>query len=141
MSSSLFLLVSISVALLWSYPVFVESDLRADAQAKIQEAVAATQAVIQVVKSVETGGNKQIVETCIEVSSDAIDNLNDVKSLLPKARDPRSLETVRVRATAAFTDVGTCDDEFGDREPAQVAAATKKAQDIINQLIIILNKL
>ncbi|KAK4434337.1 hypothetical protein Salat_0596500 [Sesamum alatum] len=141
MSSGFFLLASISVALLWSYPVLIESDPRADAQAVIQQAVAATQAVIQVAKSVQTGGNKQIVEVCIETSGDAIDNLNAIKVQLPKARDPRSIRTLQAKAAGAMTDVGTCDDEFGDSEPPQVAAATKKAHDLINQLLIILNKL
>ncbi|KAL0432593.1 UNVERIFIED_CONTAM: hypothetical protein Slati_2593600 [Sesamum latifolium] len=138
--ASRFLLASISLALLCSCPVFVESDLRADAQAVIQQAEAATKDVIKVVKSVETGGNKGIVETCIETSEGAIDNLQDSKELL-KARDQASIETLRARAAGALTDVGTCDDEFGDSEPAQVTAATKKAQDLISQLLVIVNKL
>ncbi|KAL2242145.1 UNVERIFIED_CONTAM: hypothetical protein Sindi_0332500 [Sesamum indicum] len=140
MSSSLFLLASISVALLCSYPVSVESDLRADAQAVINQAVAATQAVIKAAKSVETGGNKQIVETCVETSGDAIDNLGDCKELLKK-HDPFSIDTLRTRASAALTNIVTCDDEFGASEPPQVKAATKKAEDLLHQLLQIVSKL
>ncbi|KAK4434345.1 hypothetical protein Salat_0597300 [Sesamum alatum] len=140
MSSGLFLLASISLAFLWSYPAFVESDLRADAQAVIDQAVAATQAVITAAKSAETGGNKQIVETCVETSGEAIKNLGDCKELL-KSRDPSSIDTLKTRASAALTDVVTCDDEFGASEPAPVKAATKKAEDLIHQLLQIVNKL
>ncbi|KAK4434344.1 hypothetical protein Salat_0597200 [Sesamum alatum] len=141
MSSGLFLLATISLALLWSYPASVESDPRADAQAVIQQALAATQAVIQAAKSVETGANKQKVATCIETSRDAIDNLGDCKVLLPRARDAFSIDTVKTRASAALSDVGTCDDEFGASEPPQVKAATKKATALISQLLQILSKL
>ncbi|KAK4434340.1 hypothetical protein Salat_0596800 [Sesamum alatum] len=133
-------LASLSLALLCSCPVFVESDLRADAQVVINQALAATQGVIKAAKSVQTGGNRDIVETCIETSGDAIDNLNDSKELL-KARDRASIDTLKAKVAGALTDVGTCDDEFGDSEPPQVAAATKKAEDLINQLLVIVNKL
>ncbi|KAL2230997.1 UNVERIFIED_CONTAM: hypothetical protein Sindi_1694100 [Sesamum indicum] len=140
-SSSLFLLASVSLALLWSSPVFVESDARADAQAAIQQSIAATQAVIQAVKSVANGGNKQIVKTCIETSSDAISNLNEVKSQLPRARDPFSIDTLKTKASAAVSNVGTCDDEFGAQEPPKVKAATQKAIALISRLLQILNQL
>ncbi|KAL0322984.1 UNVERIFIED_CONTAM: hypothetical protein Sangu_1917700 [Sesamum angustifolium] len=141
MSSSFFLLATISLTLLWSSAVFVESDPRADAQAAVQQSIAATQAVIQAAKSVLNGGNKEIVKTCIETSNDAIGNLNDVKSLLPRARDALSIDTLKTRASAAVSNVGTCDDEFGAREPPQVKAATQKAIALISRLLQILNQL
>ncbi|KAK4434338.1 hypothetical protein Salat_0596600 [Sesamum alatum] len=141
MSSRLFLLASISVALLWSYPALIESDSRADAQAVTQQAIAAAQAVIQVAKSVDSGGNRQTVGLCIETSSDAIDYLSQIKSLLPKADDRASIDTLKAKAAGALNDVGTCDDAFGASEPPQVAAATKKVQNLINQLLVILNNL
>ncbi|KAG8390977.1 hypothetical protein BUALT_Bualt01G0139900 [Buddleja alternifolia] len=106
----------------------------------IDESRAAVQNTIKVAKLFDNRGNKGKSETCIETCGDAIDNLNDCQKLV-KARDKFSLNTLQTKASAALTDVSTCDDEFGAGEPAKLKEASQTAQDLIDVVLVIANLL
>ncbi|GFP97298.1 pectinesterase inhibitor [Phtheirospermum japonicum] len=127
---------SLCTQTLKSNPSAPKADLRGLGQIIIPIAKAATQNVITISKSI--GG--PIADTCIETSTDAIDNLDECVGYLKKS-DKASISDLQTKASAASTDVGTCDDEFGDSEPAKLKAASQKAQDLISVLLAIANKL
>ncbi|KAI3460139.1 hypothetical protein Pfo_016802 [Paulownia fortunei] len=116
------------------------ADLRGLGQIIIEKARAATQATINVAKSVANGSNKGKANTCMETCNDAKHSLNDCQKLL-KAHDRSSISTLKSAGAAALTDVGTCDDEFGATEPPKLKQASRKAQDLIDVLLVIANGL
>ncbi|KAL6527332.1 hypothetical protein OROGR_016422 [Orobanche gracilis] len=104
----------------------------------IYKSQAAIQAVTNVTKSVENNDNRQIIETCIETQNDAKDMLKECLVLLEKARyDKPSKSALNNAASAAMTNVGTCDDEFGSSEPPKLKRASRYAQDLIDVLLVI----
>ncbi|KAL8490177.1 hypothetical protein ACS0TY_025908 [Phlomoides rotata] len=112
------------------------ADLKGLGQIAIVKAEAATQNAIGVVKSF-SGNYKDVVEICVETSNQAIDDLKESSQLLHAGRKA----DVQTRGSSALTNVGTCDDEFGDSEPPKVKEATKRAQDLISILLVIANSL
>ncbi|KAL3624461.1 hypothetical protein CASFOL_031129 [Castilleja foliolosa] len=127
---------SLCIQTLRSDPAARGADLRGLGQIIIPKAKAATQNVITIAKSI--GG--PIARTCVETSTSAIDNLNECIGYLKKS-DKTSINDLQTKAGAAETDVGTCDDEFEDREPAKLKAASQKAQGLIGVLVAIASKL
>ncbi|KAL8490179.1 hypothetical protein ACS0TY_025910 [Phlomoides rotata] len=112
------------------------ANLKGLGQIAIVKAEAATQNAIRVVKSF-SGKFKAIVDTCVETFNDAIGDLKESSQAL-KAGNKGDVQT---RGSSALTNAGTCDDEFGGKEPPRVKAASKTAQDIIGILLAIANKL
>lgn len=158
MASSLFVLATLSLALLitksqadlinticskTTNPSLCDEVLRSDPRSKgadlaglgqisIDKGRDAVKAATAVVKT--EGRSKEIVGTCVEVFSNAIHNLKECKKLLK----PRNVESLRTYASAALTDVGTCDNEFGlVGEPSKVRQANQKAGDIVRVLLAI----
>ncbi|KAI3465247.1 hypothetical protein Pfo_021910 [Paulownia fortunei] len=131
---------SLCTQVLTSDPRSRGADLRGLGQIIIEKAKAATQDTINVAKSVSGGGNEQKSSTCVETCGDAIDNLNQSSSLL-KASGGRSISDLQTKGSAALTDVSTCDDEFGESEPAKLKDASRRAQDLIDVLLVIANSL
>ncbi|CAA0811319.1 Unknown protein [Striga hermonthica] len=114
-------------------------DLRSLGRVVVVRAKSAARVVVYVSASV--GG--QIGGTCVETSRDAIDNLNESSKAL---RRPGRVAVgdLQTKASAALSDVATCDDEYEDSgrpEPAKLKAATAKAQGIISILLVIANQL
>ncbi|KAL7154953.1 hypothetical protein ABFS83_03G039300 [Erythranthe nasuta] len=122
--------------ILTSDPRSRTADLRGLGQILVENAKAATQDTINVANSI--GGGK--ASTCVSVCGDAIDNLNQCSTFL-KRSDRASVSDLQTKGSAALTDVGTCDDEFGDSEPANLKQASRKAQDIIDMLLVVANSL
>ncbi|GFQ02579.1 pectinesterase inhibitor [Phtheirospermum japonicum] len=90
------------------------ADLRGLAEIIIQKSQAAIRVAKRVAKSVQTSENKPIIDTCIETQNDANDTLNDCMKLLKQAIRKIDKDTLNIQASAAMTDVGTCDDGFQD---------------------------
>ncbi|KAL6511218.1 hypothetical protein OROHE_020587 [Orobanche hederae] len=123
---------------LMSDPRSSYNDIKILGEIIIYKSQAATQAAINVTKSVENNDNKEIIETCIETQNDAKDMLKECLVLLEKARyDEPSKSALNNAASAALTDVGTCDDEFGSSEPPKLKRASRYAQDLIDVLLVI----
>ncbi|CAI9775829.1 unnamed protein product [Fraxinus pennsylvanica] len=94
-------------------------------------------------KAVQSVGKGPIVDTCIEVIEDAIDNLNGCRPLLD-ATDRSKISDLQTHTSTALSDVSTCDDSYdegGVNEPPQISQASKRAQVIIDILINIANRL
>lgn len=117
-----------------------DADARGLAEIAIQNAVADTGICIKVAKSEANPSNRQIINTCIENFDNAIDNLNNCMELVKK-RDKSSIATLKTRGSAALSDVATCGDEFGKREPPRLKDATDKAFVFAQLLLIIANTL
>lgn len=109
------------------------ADVKGLGQIVIEKAEAATNDAIRVVKSISTEKNKEIVDVCVETFKDAIDDLINCSQLLKKG----SKGDLEAKGSGALTNVGTCDDEFEESEPPKVKMATKRAQDIIDILLVI----
>ncbi|KAL1542638.1 pectinesterase inhibitor-like [Salvia divinorum] len=116
------------------------ADARGLAEIVLENAISATQASINVAKSVSNPGNQGIIDTCIEVFSDAVGTLQECKPLIPK-RDRFSIGTLQTKGSAALTDVNTCSDEFGANEPPQLTQASARAYTFVQLLLIIANTL
>ncbi|XP_057782316.1 pectinesterase inhibitor-like [Salvia miltiorrhiza] len=116
------------------------ANARALAEIALENAVSATQASIRVAKSVANPGNKAIIDTCVETFGDAVETLQECKPLIPK-QDRPSIDTLRTKGSAALTDVDTCSDEFGAKEPSQLKQASDKAYTFVQLLLIIANTL
>ncbi|KAH6764948.1 hypothetical protein C2S52_013954 [Perilla frutescens var. hirtella] len=114
------------------------ADARGLANITLGNALSATQALVRVAKSVSNPTNKEIIDTCIENFDDASDNLKECKALIQK-KDKASIGTLVTEASAALTDVDTCSDEFGAKEPPQLKQATAKAYTFVQLLLIIAN--
>ncbi|KAL8490176.1 hypothetical protein ACS0TY_025907 [Phlomoides rotata] len=127
---------SLCTQTLTSDPRFRGADLKGLGQIAIEKGEAATQDAIRVVKSF-SGKFKPIVETCVETFNDAINDLKESSQAMNAGRKG----DVHVKGSAALSNAGTCDDEFGESEPATVKAASKRAQDIIGILLVVANKL
>ncbi|KAL7154951.1 hypothetical protein ABFS83_03G039100 [Erythranthe nasuta] len=130
---------SLCTNILRSDPRARTADLRGLGQISVEKAKAATQDTISAAKSVG-GSGKPAAETCVSVCGDAIDNLNQCSAYL-KASGRARIGDLQTKGSAALTDVSTCDDEFGDSEPANVKQASRKAQDIIDMLLVVANSL
>ncbi|KAL6504309.1 hypothetical protein OROGR_026232 [Orobanche gracilis] len=123
---------------LMSDPRSSHGDIKILGEIIIEKSQAATQAAINVTKSVENNDNKEIIETCIETQNDAKDMLKECLVLLEKASyDEPSKSSLNNAASAALTYVGTCDDEFGSSEPPKLKRASRYAQDLIDVLLVI----
>ncbi|PIN11601.1 hypothetical protein CDL12_15786 [Handroanthus impetiginosus] len=113
------------------------ANLRGLGQIIIEKAKATDNNAINVANSVKNAGNKDIIDTCIETFGDSISNLNESSRLL----NGGDIDALKARASAALTDVSTCDDEFGDDEPPKLAEASRTAQDTISPLLVVANSL
>ncbi|KAL3624458.1 hypothetical protein CASFOL_031126 [Castilleja foliolosa] len=133
---SIFILATLSLSLFFIGQADPKPDLPALGQTLAKNAITAAQDVIKIAKSI--GG--EIADTCVETSNDAIDNLNECIGYLKKL-DKSSIDDLKTKASAALTNVGTCDDEFGSGEPANLKAANKKAQDFISALLSLAGQL
>ncbi|KAL1558391.1 hypothetical protein AAHA92_08866 [Salvia divinorum] len=114
------------------------ADARGFAEIALDNSLSATQASINVAKSVSNAGNKEKIDTCIENFDDAVFNLQEAKPLL-RSRDRPDISTIQTKGSAALTDVDTCSEEFGANEPARLKQATDKAYTFIQLLLIIAN--
>ncbi|KAL3624459.1 hypothetical protein CASFOL_031127 [Castilleja foliolosa] len=132
----IFILATLSLSLFFIGQADPKPDLPALGQTLAKNAIIAAQDVIKIAKSI--GG--EIADTCVETSHDAIDNLNECIGYLKKL-DKSSIDDLKTKASAALTDVGTCDDEFGSGEPANLKAANKKTQDFISALLSLAGQL
>ncbi|KAL8494587.1 hypothetical protein ACS0TY_025423 [Phlomoides rotata] len=112
------------------------ADLKGLGQIAIEKGEAATHDAIGVVMSF-SGKFKAVVETCVETFNNAIDNLKESSQALNAGRKG----DVQAKGSGALSNAETCDDEFGESEPAKVKKASKRAQDIIDILLVIANKL
>ncbi|KAG6403594.1 hypothetical protein SASPL_135820 [Salvia splendens] len=113
------------------------ADARGMATIAIKKAEEATQASINVAKSLLNSGNKEIISTCIENFSSAVANIKECESLLNR----RDIGTLRSIGSTALTDVGTWSDEFGANEPPKLKEASGKADTFVQLLLIIANSL
>lgn len=104
------------------------ADARGLATIAIGKAQEATRASINVAKSLLNSGNKGIISTCIENFSNAVANLKECETQLNK----RDIGTLRSIGSAALTDIGTCSDEFGAKEPPQLKEASGKADTFVH---------
>lgn len=102
----------------------------------IEKAEAAIRASANVAKSVTSRSNKQIIDTCVENFGEAASNLKECKALINK-RSWVTARTLESKAAAAMTDIDTCNDEFGEKEPRQLKEATEKANAMVGLLLII----
>ncbi|CAA0811320.1 Plant invertase/pectin methylesterase inhibitor superfamily protein [Striga hermonthica] len=78
--------------------------------------------------------------TCVEVSVDAMDFLDEVLGYLRKPGSGTK-DDLLTKASAALSDLYTCDDEFGRREPVKLKAANAKAKSLVSILLTIGNKM
>ncbi|KAL1541104.1 pectinesterase inhibitor-like [Salvia divinorum] len=120
-----------------SDPLSKGADARGLATIAIKKAEEATLASINVAKSISNIGNKGVISTCIENFSNAGANLKECESLINK----RDVGTLRSTGSASLTDISTCSDEFGGKEPPQLKEATGKAYTFVQLLLIIANTL
>lgn len=97
--------------------------------ADIDQSIAAVRNCINAVKSVK--GQKQVVDTCIEVLNNSIDNLRQTAAAAKAGKK----DDAKTRASAALTDVDTCEDEFGRSEPAPVKSALAAASASISKVL------
>ncbi|KAL2489144.1 PMEI domain-containing protein [Forsythia ovata] len=119
---------SICNQVLRSDPRFqMTQNLRDLGQIVIDKSLEGTKATLKVVNSFGKGPE---ASTCVENCKDAIDSLNECKSLI-KSFDRFDISTLQTTASAALTDVDTCDDNYGDREPPQLQQATQRAKALI----------
>ncbi|KAI3465248.1 hypothetical protein Pfo_021911 [Paulownia fortunei] len=116
------------------------ADLRGLGQISIDNAKAATQTTLKVANSLASGPDREKAKTCVETCGDAIDNLNQCRGLL-NGRSRRSISDLQTKGSAALTDISTCDDEFGGSEPAKLKQASRRAQDLVDVLLVIANRL
>ncbi|EPS58195.1 hypothetical protein M569_16620, partial [Genlisea aurea] len=128
-------------------PRFCETELRSNPRSRganlsllgqiaIAKASVATKSAIAAANAAKNKKNAEIIDTCVETFGDAIDNLKECKVLIKTHGAKNDLQT---KASAAYTDAGTCDDEFGDSEPANLKAASQRAQDLISVLLAVAN--
>ncbi|PIN21097.1 hypothetical protein CDL12_06198 [Handroanthus impetiginosus] len=108
----------------------------------LENAQASTQATLDVAKAINNKKDNIVGEAdiCIKTCNDAIHNLNGCLPL-PKARDRESVSALKAKVTTALTDVSTCDEEFGAREPPQLKKASSKAKDFISMLLVFADRL
>ncbi|KAL2489170.1 PMEI domain-containing protein [Forsythia ovata] len=119
---------SICNQVLRSDPRFqMTQNLRDLGQIVIDKSLEGTKATLKVVNSFGKGPE---ASTCVENCKDAIDSLNECKSLI-KSFDRFDISTLQTTASAALTDVDTCDDNYGDKEPPQLQQATQRAKALI----------
>lgn len=116
------------------------SDLKTLGKIAVGKASSATGDAIKAVKSSSNKSNKEIVSTCVETFNSAIDNLKEAGKLLSFGGGVRKAD-LQAKASAALTDITTCDDEFGGSEPPPVAQSSKNAQDSVSVLLAIVNRL
>lgn len=116
------------------------ADARGLARIALDNSLSATQASINLAKSLSNPGNKEKIKTCIENFGDAVDNLQEAKPLIPKLDRP-NISTLQTKGSTALTDVDTCSEEFGASEPSKLKQATDKAYTFIQLLLIIANTL
>lgn len=82
----------------------------------------------------------EIFDTCLENYGDGVDALNDSFSDLQKS----DFEGMSISASAADSDVETCDDNFSDAdlsEPQKLVDASKIARDLISIVLSIAARL
>lgn len=106
----------------------------------IEKAEAALRASVSVAKSVTSRSNKQIIDTCIENFDEAASNLKECKELINR-RSWASARALESKGAAAMSDIETCSDEFGEKEPRQLKEATEKANALVELLLIIIKSL
>ncbi|PIN11602.1 hypothetical protein CDL12_15787 [Handroanthus impetiginosus] len=161
--ASLILLVSLSLAFLCTSqadliddvckkalnPSFCTQVLRSDSRSRgadlrglgliiVEKSKVDVNDALSVAKSVKNNGNKEIIDTCVETFSESIDNLNECSELLKKF-NRGLISDLQTKGSTALTDAGTCDDEFGSREPPKLKTVSRKAQDLIDILLAIAN--
>lgn len=120
------------------------ADLRGLGQIIVEKSAAATNDTMGAVKSVSGANDTGAVDVCMETCTDALDDLSDCSQLL-KAGGSASKADLQTKASAAITNVQTCDDEFqeeeGGAEPPQVKEASNRAKDLIDVFLVIANSL
>ncbi|KAL7127592.1 hypothetical protein ABFS83_14G263300 [Erythranthe nasuta] len=114
------------------------SDLAGLGAIIVEKGKDAVKAATNVIKSIPPVGRAKggVTDTCIELFTDAVDYLNDCKQNL-RSRDRDAL---RRNASGALVGVETCDDGFtedGGVEPPEAARADRRAEDIIQVLLVI----
>ncbi|KAL2471548.1 PMEI domain-containing protein [Abeliophyllum distichum] len=115
----------------------IAKNLRDLGQIVIDKSLEGTQATLKVVNSLGKGPE---ASTCVENCEDAIDSLNDCKNLI-KSFNKIDISTLQTTASAALTDVDTCDDNYGEKEPLQLQQATQRAKGLIDVILVIANRL
>lgn len=114
------------------------ANARGLAAVAVAKAASATTDAINVAKSVQNPGNKEIINTCIENFDDAVDNLDQCKPLISFPGRSK-ISDLQTKASAALTDVDTCSDEFGAKEPSNLKDASAKAYTLVQLVLIIVN--
>lgn len=82
----------------------------------------------------------EIYDTCLENYGDGVDALNDSFSDLKKS----DFEGMSITASAADTDIETCDDNFSDAnisEPQKLVDSSKTARDLISIVLAVAARL
>ncbi|GFP91086.1 pectinesterase inhibitor [Phtheirospermum japonicum] len=110
------------------------ADLRSWGKIIIEKSKIATRNVITIAKL--AGG--EIANSCVETGGDAIDKLNECVGYLKKLGRASARELYSI-GSLAFENVASCDHLLGSREPAELKAASQKAQDLIDVLLVIAN--
>lgn len=116
------------------------ADLRDLGLIIIQKAEFAVNDAIMIVYSITDRKAKNIVETCERTGNNAIDDLYACSKLIKRINVLGIKGKIQAAGAAAMTNVGKCGVEFGDyKEPDYVKAAYRKAHDLINILLVIIN--
>ncbi|KZV45137.1 mediator of RNA polymerase II transcription subunit 33A [Dorcoceras hygrometricum] len=118
---------------LTSDPRHRTEDLRVLGEIIIDKSIPATLKVKTIAKKYRKGSPIEIsrADECIQLASDSSDALRECKSLI-KSHNRFNISTLGVTASAAMTNLETCNDDYGKREPAEIKLATGVAKDLIS---------
>ncbi|CAA2956555.1 pectinesterase inhibitor [Olea europaea var. sylvestris] len=117
-----------------SDPRSAKADIRGLGQIALDKALASAKTTLKLAQAL---GNGQKPSTCAEVCSDAIDDLNECQGLL-RGNDKGSLN---IKASAAMTDLDTCDDDYGAKEPINLKNASQTTKGYISIILAVSNRL
>ncbi|KAI5660673.1 hypothetical protein M9H77_19996 [Catharanthus roseus] len=118
------------------------ASLRVLAQISIDIASRSVNSGVSLVTSLKNGAKdpklKGAYSSCLENYQDSVDSLSKANLDLKKG----DFLGVNLQASAADTDIDTCDDNFKDLklpEPANLQAASQNAQDLCGIVLVISN--